>query len=361
MTSRIRSASAFNFLNLRLHARTSWSICLVIAAILLTGCSGMGTAMKASPTLSHSFGVVNIPVAELERRYTNEASEFVKINGYRIHYRDEGQGEPIVLVHGDFSSLHTWDHWASALKDRHRVIRLDLPGYGLTGAPKDPMAFDRASIAATFAEFIERLKLNSFSLVGHSLGAEIAAEYAAMNSNRINSLVLVAPTGFPREVDWTTQLLTTDFMAAVTNYIQAPSVLGGHINDAYGDPDRLSKEDGNRYMHMSMRPGSQRMYTKTRQFMRERAEGAEPKGFDRIQAPTLLMWGGADSVTPPGHADLWAAEVNNSAVVLYEEAGHMPMEEFPEQTLAAAQKFLNKGISAFPDYEAVSAETVTSR
>ncbi|QCF26192.1 alpha/beta fold hydrolase [Hydrocarboniclastica marina] len=363
MIPRLCFALRTKLIHRRVSSPMALPVVLALATVLTTGCAGIGTAMKASPTLSHSFGIVNIPVADLERQYTNEESEFIKINRYRIHYRDEGQGDPIVLLHDAYSSLHAWDYWASELSSRHRVIRLDLPGFGLTGAPKDPLAFDRASVAKTFADFVDRLELENFHLVGHSLGGEIAAEYAALNSGRVNKLILVAPTGLPRDVTWMTKILTGEYVAKLTNYIHAPIILADEINDAYGDSDRLSKEDGNRYMHMSMRPGSQRMYTKARQFIREQAEGDIPRGLDRVQSPTLLMWGKADSVTPPEHAELWSSNIENSAVVLYPEAGHMPMEEFPQETFADVQRFLSSGLSAFPAPSAdeADAEPIASR
>ena len=75
----------------------------------------------------------DIPAAELEARYASPASRFITIDGARIHYRDEGSGPPVVLIHANFSNLIDWDPWVDALRDRYRVIRFDMTSHGLTG------------------------------------------------------------------------------------------------------------------------------------------------------------------------------------------------------------------------------------
>src|SRR6185295_15535152 len=80
------------------------------------------------------------PVEELKARWAPPPSQFVDIAGMQVHLRDEGPREdllPIVLLHGTGASLHTWQGWTDALKDKHRVIRYDMPGFGLTGPSPD--------------------------------------------------------------------------------------------------------------------------------------------------------------------------------------------------------------------------------
>ena len=80
------------------------------------------------------------PLAELKQRWAQPPSTFVQVQGMYVHLRDEGPRTdpvPIVLLHGTSSSLHTWDGWAQELKSNRRVIRFDLPGFGLTGPSPD--------------------------------------------------------------------------------------------------------------------------------------------------------------------------------------------------------------------------------
>ena len=118
------------------------------------------------------------------------------MDGLSVHYRDEGAGPPLLLLHGTGSSLHTWDAWTDALRGHFRVIRMDLPGFGLTGPNRD----DDYRIER-YVEFVEafrrRLGLESFALAGNSLGGEIAWSYTVAHPDRVSALVLVDPAGYP--------------------------------------------------------------------------------------------------------------------------------------------------------------------
>ena len=74
---------------------------------------------------------------ELIKKYSLPNSKFMDLYGINVHYCDEGSGEVILLLHGVFSSLHTFNIWAEILSQSYRVIRLDLPGFGLTGPSID--------------------------------------------------------------------------------------------------------------------------------------------------------------------------------------------------------------------------------
>ena len=88
----------------------------------------------------------DLPTTELEQRWAQPPSTFIEVQGLRVHLRDEGPRDdptPLVLVHGTSASLHTWDGWTEELRTTRRVIRFDLPGFGLTG----PNAADDYSMA----------------------------------------------------------------------------------------------------------------------------------------------------------------------------------------------------------------------
>lgn len=81
------------------------------------------------------FGYRDIPTEELKLKYAQKPSSFISINGLETHFRDEGNTAdsiPIVLIHGTGASLHTFDAWTDDLIQDYRVVRLDLPGYGLS-------------------------------------------------------------------------------------------------------------------------------------------------------------------------------------------------------------------------------------
>ncbi len=89
---------------------------LLLLSLTLFGCTALGTQ--------------TVPYDQLSKKYTDSNSRYMDVNGLTIHYRDEGEGPPLLLLHGVASSLHTWDDWTDQLKGSYRVIRMDLPGFG---------------------------------------------------------------------------------------------------------------------------------------------------------------------------------------------------------------------------------------
>ena len=186
---------------------------LVIVVVAgLSGCSAVKLSLKNTPTLANAMGVAEITERDLRREYVNRDSRFVEVNGFNIHYRDEGNpdGPVIVLLHGIMSSLHTWDDWTAGLRKDYRVIRLDVPGYGLTGIPDDfdVDQMDDALLISTFERFIDELELKRFSLAGNSLGGYISAMYAARHPEKVEKLILLDPVAYPQELPWLFHLAT---------------------------------------------------------------------------------------------------------------------------------------------------------
>ena len=105
---------------------------------------------------------------ELIKKYSLPNSKFMELYGINVHYCDEGSGDVILLLHGVFSSLHTFDKWAEILSQSYRVIRLDLPGFGLTGPCIDnEYAIDL--YVGYLKKFMDNLGVKNFHIAGNSL------------------------------------------------------------------------------------------------------------------------------------------------------------------------------------------------
>ena len=137
----------------------------------------------------------DIPVEKLLEEYAGENSRFVEIDGLKVHYRDEGSGEPVVLLHGVLSSLHTWDGWTAELQRERRVIRLDLPGFGLTGPGTEPQ-INLDYYVEFMAKFLDALGLERVTMAGNSMGGGITWLFAARYPERVDKIVLLDAAGF---------------------------------------------------------------------------------------------------------------------------------------------------------------------
>ncbi len=333
-----------------MKSKTKWILLALLQSVtfsfLLSGCSSMGQALEASPSLANALGVADIPMSYLKKHYVTDNDHFMEVNGYNIHYREVGKGPTIVLCHGIFSSLQTWDGWIADLKSNYRVIALDMPGYGLTGGPKDIDNFSEQNMVNTFARFVDQLGLKHFDLVGNSMGGYVAATYAANYPDRVDRLILLDPFGYPQSTPWLLSLATFPPVEFMGRYILPPVIITMNLRWTYGDPRRITDQNAYRYVRMSQREGAKAIYVKTLEIVKKQAHTEKPLPFYRIKAPTLLMWGAKDPWVPRKIAQKWLNDVPESKLIVYPGVGHIPMEEIPQTTVTDAEAFLSGGFKA---------------
>ena len=136
------------------------------------------------------------------RGAVNAASKFADIDGVRVHYKDEGTGPVVVLLHASYMNLHAWDGLVDRLKKDHRVIRLDLLTAGLTGVDtKDRYSMERNE--ELLDGLLKKLDVHQYALVGTSSGGIVAFRRAAAHPEETTRLVLINSAGMPRSAGMT--------------------------------------------------------------------------------------------------------------------------------------------------------------
>ena len=276
----------------------------------------------------------------LEARYAAPPSSFVTLEGVRLHVRDTGprDGVPVLLLHGFGSSLHTWDQWAALLEADRRVIRLDLPGFGLTGA--DPTGdYSDLRAVALLEGLLDRLGVARADVVGSSMGGRIAWRFAAERPARVRRLVLMAPDGFASAGFTYDRPAGVPLLMRALPYTLPMPLLRGGVAPAYADAASLTESALERYRDMMIAPGVRpaildRMATHVL---------VPPEPFlRRIAAPVLLLWGESDRMVPAAHAADYEQELPDSRTVVLPGLGHVPMEEDPARALAPVTAFLGE-------------------
>jgi pimeloyl-ACP methyl ester carboxylesterase len=278
----------------------------------------------------------DLPPESLRARYAPPPSRTVRVGGMDVHYRDEGSGPAVVLLHGMGASLHTWDGWAAALRDSMRVVRLDLPGYGLTG-PFPHGDYGNPAYVAFLDAFLDAVRVPRASLAGNSMGGEIAWRYALARPARVERLVLVDAAGYPYgDPPALFRLLGTPGLAPLLSRLSPRWMYASNLRQVYVDDARVTDALVDRYYDLTRRAGNRGAFlaralvTDTFPFAAIRA----------VRAPTLVMWGAEDLWIPRAMADTFATYIPGSRVVVYEGVGHLPMEEHAARSAADARAFL---------------------
>ncbi len=281
----------------------------------------------------------DLPRPALESRYAAPPSRFVTLDGVRFHLRDTGPREApaILLLHGFGSSLHTWEDWARLLDREFRVIRLDLPGFGLTGPDPSGDYTDPRAVRLLEA-LLDELGVARADVVGSSMGGRIAWRFAADRPARVRRLVLMAPDGFASAGFEYDRAKPVPLLLRTLPYTLPRPLLRGATAPAYADPATLTEAALERYHAMMRAPGVRRAILD--RMARHALERPEP--FLRtIAAPVLLLWGEQDRMVPAGHAADYERELRDVRTIVLPGLGHVPMEEDPARSVAPVRDFLS--------------------
>ncbi len=273
----------------------------------------------------------------LKHRYTNEESEFLNFEGSQIHYRDEGEGEVVVLVHGISSSLHTWDQWTGRLKQNYRVIRFDLPGFGLTGSNvKNEYSID--SYVSMLENLLVQLNVSQCYLVGSSLGGWIAWEYTYLHPDRVQKLVLMNAAGFttPDDPPKPIRMAQKPLFKNIAVKGAPKFLVRKFLKQAFGDRSKVDRDLVTRYYELNNYPGNPlAFYTIANSKYKSNTER-----LSKINQPTLILWGEEDKKwIDISHAYLFQELLPMDQLITYPGVGHLPMEEAPEQSVDDTIKF----------------------
>lgn len=310
----------------------------VIATLLLLLMMGAGWAW--TPDLAAD---------ELQARWATPPSRFVEAGGLRWHLRDSGPAAgtaadavPVLLLHGFGSSLHTWDGWAAVLERQQRVLRVDLPGAGLTG-PDPQRRYDDEHAVRQLLALLDALGLQQVALAGHSMGGRLAWRLAAQHPERVARLVLVAPDGFESPGFGYGKPPDVGFAAALLPYALPRAALRAGLAPAWGDEARLGDATIDRYHQLLRAPGNRRAVLD--RLAQLRLQDPRPL-LAGLAMPVLLVWGEADRMIPPRHAQDWLQALpaaTGARLLRLPGLGHVPQEEDPQAGLPAITAFLRGG------------------
>lgn len=290
-------------------------------------------------------GLRNIPLPELQAEYANAESEFVTVNGMMVHLRDEGAGPVLVLLHGVLASLHTWDDWVPTLARNYRVIRLDLPSFGLTGTSSDAAgAFDPELVLDTILKVLADRGVTRATFIGSSFGGYLCWRLAAEHPHLVERMVLIDAVSFPQQWTWLIKAPTWFPLRQLAPAITPRYTVAIGLHQAYGDDGRIAPGTIRRYHRLLLRPGNRDSMIKVLDWIKSLARplDADPEaGLVGLRQPLMTMWGKKDKWVPFDPVGRrWQETYPDAVHVVYPDVGHMPMEEIPARSLMDLMAFL---------------------
>ena len=315
----------------------------IVRGILLGLCWAVGGLLALAVL---AFGVAawvwrDIPAETLEARYGTPASQFAEMDGARIHYRDEGSGPAVVLIHANFASLIGWDPWVEALKDRYRVVRFDMTSHGLSGAD----ATGDYSLPRTvdlMERLLDRLGVERCAIVGTSMGGTVAMHYTVRNPERVAGLVLISPGSLEPNVRGREAPPRVSPVAALVRWITPRALPEVMLKGGFGDSQKVTPELVDRWHDLWRLEGQRPAHLeRMRQYISGDIEGL----IARVRAPVLIQWGEANPQVHVELADELARLLTNSPsieTIIYPGVGHMAIQEAPGETAADARAWLGR-------------------
>lgn len=266
----------------------------------------------------------------LAEKYAPSPSAFVEVRGMQVHYRVQGKGPVLVLLHGMASSLHTWEGWVAVLEKNYTVVTLDLPGWGLTG-PDPQKRYRTADQVAFLKAFTSQLNLTHFYLGGNSMGGNIAWNYALSFPSDVQGLILVDAAGAPPVKQQKGgrpsyfSVVETPGLSAYFSKATPKGVFRSLLKQVYADNSKLSSALVDRYYALMRREGNRQAFIdRAAQRDDHTNRFAELK---KLELPVLILWGAKDAWIPVSDAHRFLKQLPNARLVVFDHLGHIPMEE----------------------------------
>lgn len=279
-----------------------------------------------------AFGRKDLTLSKsyVKEKYRVSNSHFLNWNGTEIHYTEAGSGFPVLMIHGFGGSSRDFAQLDSLINPGYRVIRVDLPGFGLSDFPETKEADpDFIKIYGTYFNFlIDTLHLDSFYVMGNSLGGLMAWNLTVQHPDKVKKLVLFNSAGYDMEEViksanakvFKYDLVKLLLKKGIPLFMTKNGISRVFYDKAFLTPDRLTRvnEFWNREGNL---PHIMRMASSTKYL--------DQNLVKNITCPTLIFWGKQDKIVSPKYADRFHEDIKNSRLIVYDSCGHVPMMEKP--------------------------------
>lgn len=282
------------------------------------------------------------------------STQTLTVEGRSVRVQVEGPdaGVPLVLVHGIGRSIEDWNLLIPLLSKTHRVIALDVPGFGYSARRDEP-----ATLPALARGVITTLDVlgetRPVHLVGNSLGGAVSLQTLALAPDRVASLTLLNSAGFGSEVSYILRMLAIPVLGKVL--LNRPSRAGlAHAERAlYADRKLADKERVAHALRLGRQPGAAVFMDEIMRSLGRPIRGVLPQWRADLLAavaahprPMLIVWGDRDRILPPRQFDAAKLAFPAARTHLFTNTGHMPHIERPAELAQLVSEFVEEAVSS---------------
>ncbi len=286
---------------------------------------------------------LTVSKAEDKAKYNLPNSHFINYKGAEVHYTESGSGFPILMIHGYGGSNRDFLVLDSLINDKYRVIRVDMPGFGLSDFPAQPTGHTNfiKAYAAYFNFMLDTLHIDSCYLMGNSLCGLMACQLALDHPDLVKKLVLFNSAGYEME-----EVMKTANASLLKNSLAQQVVSKGvpkffvkmGVKRVVYDASKLTPEKVQRVADFWNREGNMAHLVA----LATTDTFPDESTIKNIACPTLIFWGKQDKIINLKYAERFHTDIKGSELIVYDSCGHVPMMERPEEVKLEVLKFLQK-------------------
>jgi pimeloyl-ACP methyl ester carboxylesterase len=266
-----------------------------------------------------------ISKAEAKKELALPSSHFINWRGAELHYTDEGSGYPVLMMHGFGGSVRNFSKLANNLKGQFRVVRVDLPGFGLSDFPDMGSKPNYIKMYSDYLTFIlDTLHLDSVYIIGNSMGGGMAWLTAAQHPDKVKKLVLLSSAGYD-VANVSGKLVMFKYKSVGHIFDKGMPVFMSEsgLKACYAQPEKADSAVWVLNNHFTNREGN----IKNMLALARSHQFPDSSVIAKVQCPTLIIWGKQDAVIPVSHAERFHRDIKNSRVIIYDPCGHVSMLE----------------------------------
>lgn len=274
--------------------------------------------------------------------------KFLDLHGDRVAYRDEGDGEVLLLIHGMAGSSETWRSVIPRLSKKFRIVAPDLLGHGQSAKPRTD--YSLGAFAVWLRDFLDELGVSQATVVGHSLGGGVAMQFVYQHPDYAERLILISSGGLGPDVGWVLRLLSAPGAELVLPIIAPTPVLsvGNKLRSllrSAGIQSPRGAEMWSAYSSLSDGQTRQSFLRTLRSVVdyRGQAVSALNRLSLREDLPVMAIWGERDGIIPVDHAYAAHEARTDARLEILPDVGHFAQVEAPDQVVELIEDFIGAG------------------